>query len=267
MRRILSALLLLLPILTYGQELLPPYVDNSTNKYFPPLIDQAGGSCAQASSIGYVFTYEMNRYLDRDASSPANRFSYQFIWNLVNDGIDQGGFAEDGLFVAMRSGAMTEEDFSTIATSAFTWPSGFEKYHNALRYRVARFVNFSKDVDTYKRPGGVLSFSGHCFGWEMMDDYSGPSGTGYKALVTKLPNDGSHAMTIVGYDDLVSYKDQYGTQHDGAFIVVNSWGARAHDNGHYYYPYDFFRQTLSPRVISEDAITAEVKYQEPKILF
>lgn len=275
MRRILSALLLLLPILTYGQELLPPYVDNSTNKYFPPLIDQAGGSCAQASSIGYVFTYEMNRYLDRDASSPANRFSYQFIWNLVNDGIDQGGFAEDGLFVAMRSGAMTEEDFSTIATSAFTWPSGFEKYHNALRYRVSRFVNFSKDVDTYKRylagsdgkPGGVLSFSGHCFGWEMMDDYSGPSGTGYKALVTKLPNDGSHAMTIVGYDDLVSYKDKYGTQHDGAFIVVNSWGARAHDNGHYYYPYDFFRETLSPRVISEDAITAEVKYQEPKILF
>ena len=77
--------------------LLPPFVDNSANKYFPPIIDQSGGSCAQASSIGYVFTYEMNRYLDRDASaSPANRFSYQFIWNLVNDGVDQGGFAEDG---------------------------------------------------------------------------------------------------------------------------------------------------------------------------
>ena len=162
-----------------GQEL-PQYVDNSTNKYFPPIIDQSGGSCAQASSIGYVFTYEMNRLLDRDASaSPANRFSYQFIWNLVNDGVDQGGFAEDGLFVAMRSGAMTEEDFSTLTMSSFTWPSGFEKYHNALRYRVARFVRFERDVDTYKRylagsagrPGGILSFSGNCYGWNMLKDY------------------------------------------------------------------------------------------------
>ena len=94
MRRTLAVLFALLPALMSGQEL-PQYVDNSVNKYFPPIIDQSGGSCAQASSIGYVFTYEMNRHLDRDASaSPANRFSYQFIWNLVNDGVDQGGFAE-----------------------------------------------------------------------------------------------------------------------------------------------------------------------------
>ena len=257
--------------------LLPPFVDNSANKYFPPIIDQSGGSCAQASSIGYVFTYEMNRYLDRDASaSPANRFSYQFIWNLVNDGVDQGGFAEDGLFVAMRSGAMTEEDFSTLTTSSFTWPSGFEKYRNALRYRVSRFVSLPRDVDAYKeylagsdgRPGGILSFSGCCSGWVMVSDYSGPSGTGYKALVTSLPDDGAHAMTIVGYDDLVSYTDEAGVTHTGAFIVVNSWGIGAHDRGHFYYPYDFFRaRHILPGVLSDQAITAEVKFQEPRILF
>lgn len=276
MRLFVASLLALLPFLMTGQEL-PQYVDNSTNKYFPPIIDQSGGSCAQASSIGYVFTYEMNRLLDRDASaSPANRFSYQFIWNLVNDGVDQGGFAEDGLFVAMRSGAMTEEDFSTLTTSAFTWPSGFEKYHNALRYRVARFVRFERDVDTYKRylagsdgrPGGILSFFGNCFGWNMLKDYDGPSGTGYKALVTSLPNDGAHAMTIVGYDDLVTFTDDSGVKHEGAFIVANSWGTRSHDRGRFYYPYDFFRdKSVSSRILSDDAITAEVKYQEPRILF
>ena len=47
---------MLLSIVINGQEL-PQYVDNSVNKYFPPIIDQYGGSCAQASSIGYVFTY------------------------------------------------------------------------------------------------------------------------------------------------------------------------------------------------------------------
>ena len=68
---------------------LPSSVDNSLNKYFPPLIDQKGGSCAQASAIGYMYTYEMNRLLDRDASaSAANRFSYQYTYNFVNEGHD-----------------------------------------------------------------------------------------------------------------------------------------------------------------------------------
>lgn len=262
---------LILALLT----ILPQYVDNSANKYFPPIIDQHGGSCAQASSIGYVFTYEMNRYLDRDASLPENRFSYQYIWNLVNDGIDQGGFAEDGLFVAMRSGAMAETDFSTLTTYDFTWPSGFEKYHNALRYRVSRIVTLPRDVDVYKeylagsegKPGGILSFSGHCYGWNMIP-YDGPSGTGYKTLVTSLPDDGAHAMTIVGYDDLVCYTDKDGKQHEGAFIVVNSWGTSVHDRGRFYYPYDFFRSKgVLPSILSDDAVTAEVLYQEPRILF
>ncbi len=75
---------------------LPVSVDNSLNKYFPPLIDQKGGSCAQASAIGYMFTYEINRLLDRDASAtPANRFSYQYTYNLVNEGKDNGSFGWD----------------------------------------------------------------------------------------------------------------------------------------------------------------------------
>lgn len=52
-----------------AQESMPAGVDNSKLKYFPPLINQIGGSCAQASYIGYMFTYEMNRLLDRDASA------------------------------------------------------------------------------------------------------------------------------------------------------------------------------------------------------
>ena len=76
---------------------LPPAVDNSTQKFFPPILDQMGGSCAQASGIGYMFTYEINRLLDRDAHASADhRFSYQFSWNLLNDGQDQGDFVDQG---------------------------------------------------------------------------------------------------------------------------------------------------------------------------
>ena len=33
---------------------LPSFVDNTKLMYFPPLVDQKGGSCAQASGIGYM---------------------------------------------------------------------------------------------------------------------------------------------------------------------------------------------------------------------
>ena len=93
-------------------EQLPPAVDNSKAKYFPPVIDQLGGSCAQAAGIGYMFTYEMNRLLDRDASASAeNRLSYQFAWNMVNEGEDQGGFVDQGLMLAKLYGIMTEADY------------------------------------------------------------------------------------------------------------------------------------------------------------
>ncbi|MDR0969655.1 MAG: hypothetical protein LBM67_03875 [Lentimicrobiaceae bacterium] len=41
---------------------LPDSAHNNWRIYFPPIYDQQRtGSCAQASTIGYTFTYEMNR--------------------------------------------------------------------------------------------------------------------------------------------------------------------------------------------------------------
>ena len=90
-----------------GSQTLPTSVDNSTSIHFPPIFNQIGGSCAQASSIGYVFTYEMNALLDRDASIPENRFSYLYAWNLINDGADEGSFQYQGLQIASSNGIMT----------------------------------------------------------------------------------------------------------------------------------------------------------------
>ena len=94
-----------------AQESMPAGVDNSKLKYFPPLINQIGGSCAQASYIGYMFTYEMNRLLDRDASASKDyQFSYLYTWNFINDGKDEGslgtGYSDsDVLLIAdLRAG-------------------------------------------------------------------------------------------------------------------------------------------------------------------
>ena len=95
-----------------GFAQLPDCVDTSHSKYFPPLINQKGGSCAQASAIGYMFTYDMKLLLYRDASaSAANRFSYQYTYNLVNEGKDNGSFGWDGLTLDAANGIITEEDW------------------------------------------------------------------------------------------------------------------------------------------------------------
>lgn len=108
---------------------LPASVDNSKLKYFPKIFDQKGGSCAQSSGIRYLFTYEMNRLLDRDAqASDANTFSYFYTWNFLNDGIDQGGFAEQGLNIARQQGAMSLADFPDPSSYfTFKWASGYDR--------------------------------------------------------------------------------------------------------------------------------------------
>lgn len=259
-----------------ADDQLPPAVDNSKLKFFPPVIDQMGGSCAQAAGIGYMFTYEINRLLNRDASASAsNRLSYQFAWNMLNDGEDQGGFVDQGLMLAQQYGIMTEADYGKHFL--FKWADGYECYHNAMRYRAAKIYTYDDSIPLMKRylfdrgdgssTGGILTFSGQATGWIIRDNYDGESLTGYHSILTALATDGGHAMTIVGYDDTVSYIDSEGHRHDGAFIVVNSWGTRWQDNGRFYLPYDFFRDPTVPTAqLSESVQGVSVRLYEPQVV-
>lgn len=261
---------------------LPAAVDNSQTAFFPPVIDQQGGSCAQASAIGYVFTYEVNRLLRRSAAGADNRFSYLFAWNFLNGGTDEGGFAEEGFFLAQRFGMMTEADFGTALATQFKWASGFEKYLNAQRYLVEHIYTFPAtdeaglaairrylaDGGTGAPEGGILSFSTYSGNW-LVAPYDGPSLTGYRRLLTRPASEGAHALTIVGYDDTVAYTDAAGQRREGAFIVVNTWGSAMHDRGRFYLPYHFFtdRSALSfPTQLSEDMTGVSVRTAEPRLL-
>ncbi len=263
---------------------LPAFVDNSKQIYFPPLVDQKGGSCAQASGIGYMFTYEINRMLDRNASaSTANQFAYLFTWNFVNDGDDNGGFVDEGLMIAKNFGVMTEADYGYASVYQFKWASGYEKYHNASRYRVKKIAKYDATTDeelqTIKqylydhcdgsKTGGILTFSTRSSDWTINDFYKGPSLTGYKSILTKLATTGAHALTIVGYDDTVESTDAEGNTQHGAFIVVNTWGRWWADNGHFYLPYHYFtnRSNVSEISLSSTMQGCDVYVHEPKIMF
>lgn len=270
---------------TRAKASLPTAVDNSKLTFFPPIINQKGGSCAQASGIGYMFTYEMNRLLNRDASAgDSNTFSYLFTWNFLNGGVDEGGFVEQGLNIARNFGVMTEADYGYASTYQFKWASGYEKYLNAARYRVKELYDFSAlssdDIETIKRYlydrgngspyGGVLTFSTLSTDWKINDRYDGPSETGYHSLLTALASKGAHALTIAGYDDTVESTDSNGKKHLGAFIVVNSWGRQSHDNGRFYLPYHFFENrgpSVNEAQLSSTMTGIEVCIHEPKVVF
>lgn len=261
---------------------LPAFVDNSLSRYFPPVIDQMGGSCAQASYIGYMFTYEVNRLLDRDASLPENRFSYLYTWNFINGGEDEGSIGTDGLNLALQNGVITEKDFpKQYSGSQFYWASGYEKYFNGMHYRTDHFdeieVVDAEGIETVKRYlydrnepgkcGGIVTFSSRAGEWTFDNSYSGPSGTGYRSLLTSLSPTGAHAMTIVGYDDLVEFDAPDGKVSKGAFIVTNTYGTFFHDNGRFYLPYWFFLQERTGEQLSKTVTGVTVKYVDPLIVF
>ena len=273
------------PLRTVRTETLPVSVDNSTSRYFPAIIDQKGGSCAQASGIGYMFSYEVNRILDRQATaSEDNVFAYLFTWNFLNSGEDQGGFVDEGLNIAQKYGVMTAADYGYASAAQFKWATGYDKYYRAMHYRASKIYEFpcttAEDLVAIKQylcnkgdghsGGGILTFSTQSQGWKMNDRYDGPSETGYKSLLTKLGHDGAHALTIAGYDDKVEYTDAEGQKHQGAFIVVNTWGTYMHDRGHYYLPYHFFTErsaSLTENILSTTMTAVDACMHEPKVVY
>ena len=242
-----------------SSAVLPEGVDNSTLKYFPPVFSQLGNSCSQASGVRYVYTYELNRLLDRAADSPEHIFNYHFTWNYLNEGNDQGSHPELGYNMMKVAGAVTLSDMNdeSAATSSTTWMTGYDKYLRAMNYRVKSYSKFTlktrEGIDRLRQylynrgeegePGGVVTFSCKSSDWKEVT-YKGTSVTGLTHMITRPGTDGAHALTIAGYDDTVAYDlngDGEITEDErGAFIVVNSWGTWWGSEGKCYYPYKYF---------------------------
>ena len=153
-----SAFLLSLPEMVLTQESLlrslPSSVDNSTlsDGYMPPVFDQQmSGSCVHCAEIGYVFTYEMNRYNNVHAGSMwkngseierQNLYHPFFTYNFVNRG--KGNYPSssgDGFKIVSQVGCpayndyynpVLEDDYDPSNPQPFRyWMDGADKYISA----------------------------------------------------------------------------------------------------------------------------------------
>ena len=122
------------------QKSLPTLVDNSTQIYFRPLVDQSTyNSCVHAATVVYTYTYEVNRIRNLPANSLVyfeNHYPAHYTYNYVNGG--ENGFSGmlDGWRIIQDCGIPTLPEWGDIFGDAIKWMTGYDKYLSALQNRV-----------------------------------------------------------------------------------------------------------------------------------
>ena len=120
----------------------PDHVNNAETRYFPPVFNQAGGSCGSASRICYMFSYELAAYRNLDGSDPANHYPSHFVWLHTNSPGNQGKDAfvmHVGVPSAATYGGQTYSSTfgGQVETDQdFGWMQGYDKWFEAMHNRM-----------------------------------------------------------------------------------------------------------------------------------
>ncbi|MBR6775254.1 MAG: T9SS type A sorting domain-containing protein [Bacteroidales bacterium] len=246
--------------LTRDAELknLPNSVDNSTRIYMPPIFHQrTSASCVQCAEIGYVLTYELNRYRNVPAGTSwsgngqenINLYHPFFTYNFLNGGNHATWTSTgSGFNIVKEIGCPSLIDFydpilqdlSNTKSSKY-WMSGVDKYINASESNILYQNEVSPFKITWSTTYNSLDNLKH---W--LSDHNSNSGTGGlaiisvftdngyytsyipsgspesgKKMVTSWGTSGGHALTIVGYNDDIHCFD---LNNDGIYENVDSNG-------------------------------------------
>ena len=247
-------------------EEIPSSVDNSKNKYFPPIVGQNGNSCVSYSIGYYLMTYEYNKYHNTSADCEENLMSPRWCYNLTNDGNSSGSSVSSVLSLLKRNGAASIKDVPRSYSGMM--PENFHYdyfardniWENALKNRISE--SYSVEIgklgeDTpIKSPndsnlnilksvlakGEILSFSTYISSFVYNTINEGYDHAG-ETIVTSCEGEyGYHEMTIVGYDDNIWVDIDNDNEVDegemGAIKIANSWGKGYKNSGFVWVAYD-----------------------------
>jgi hypothetical protein len=209
---------------------LPVLVDNSQYIFMRPVFRQDSGSCAQASGVSYIFTYEVNRLRNTpaDTSHKENLFTYNYTYNYLNSGSgNNGSFYWDGWDIIKANGCPTIPTWGGLFIDCVKHMDKFSDYQSGQQYRVKdRYrIDFKTEagINALKHwlsdhnsdgiaSGGLAAFAANVT--NNIDWMQIPSGTYANKWMVKRwgdPTGGlfdhnwNHAMTFVGYDDNFAY--------------------------------------------------------------
>ena len=245
------------------------FVDNSATPWFPPIGNQASEGACVAWAVGYyVKTYQeakehswdlsgatwVGGYLGHPTASYQDKImSPDFIYHLINNGVDDGSSIVDAIDLIGNVGVSSWLKTPYDPTDSSTWPSE-EAWMEAPLYRGNStfgyqyiYANTDEGVSNVKSllaDGNLVLIGVDANQFSNMTSQDIMTIDNYDAGVV------NHANTIVGYDDGVSYVEN-GTTCYGAFKVANSWGVSGWEyvaDGFYWISYNCMKQLSVPDV-------------------
>ena len=245
-------------------SVLPSSVDNSQSEYFPEIKSQGGiGSCVAWAQAYYQFTYTMNKARGV-ATTPENTFSPKFVYNAVNNGVDEGSVS-DNAYEFMKYQGNVPISMVPYDDDYLSWSPTEEVWTTSLKYRVADYQSFETfggkdtqitsvddaDIEAVKTSlsnGDVLAFSTHISSFvttKLKENANAPENSKYageQVVVRKSGYEGSHRMTLVGYNDNIwtdiNENGNVDAGEMGAFKIANSWGDDYANDGFIWVAYD-----------------------------
>lgn len=202
----------------FKRRVLPPVVDNSLLPFMRPLIGQVGLECGQASSIGNMFTYEINAKRRVPGDIADNQYATHFTYNFINGGSDAGINYYETFEIVKYAGNPSVADYGGMANGGSSrWMSGYDNYYKAMKNRIENVysirTNTIDGLNTLKNwiydhgagsdYGGMASF----YSQYTSPPTTLPPGTpeAGKHVIYQWGSSPNHAMTIVGYHDSICW--------------------------------------------------------------
>ena len=269
-----------LPRLQMQQGYRPPQrteLDNTQHPWFRPIFNQDGGSCGQASGVGYNYTYEIDYLRGLAATSTTTQYPTHYTWDFLNGGDGGGSWYWDGWNIIDANGVCNVAEYGGHYAygGESRWMSGYDEYYAGMDNRMGQMmaieVSTEQGLETLKgwmndyldgeETGGLANFASGVSPYEsdmLLFDSAHPG----EEVVTAWNPSVNHAMTFGGYCDSVCvdrdgdgiYRNDIDINNDGvvdmrdwergALMVVNSWGLSFGNAGKIWMPYHLLAETL-----------------------